>query len=159
RGLRTAVRVARFGGLPPRTRFLLRGEHARQLLRVLPGHDRGGVGAASRGVARIAYGSGVGRRGVLRRADAFVFAGVRGESSDGGGRTWLDASKAPAFRARHHGRERTGMWGSTAHLADLPGVRRNILDAALGNRTIPVHRYRRTTFRPRRELAHAGRVD
>ena len=42
RGIRSAVRLARFRRLPPRAGPVLRGQHAGQLLRVLPGDDRGG---------------------------------------------------------------------------------------------------------------------
>ena len=46
--IRAAIRLAGFGRLPARAGLLLRGQHARQLLRVLSGHDRGGVFAAAR---------------------------------------------------------------------------------------------------------------
>ena len=58
RGIRTAVRLARFRRLPPRARPLLRGQHAGQLLRLLPGDDRRGVHAPARRIAGVAQSTG-----------------------------------------------------------------------------------------------------
>src|ERR1019366_4054448 len=74
---------ARFRSLPPRPRSLLRGQHAGQLLRLLPGDDCRGAHPPARRIARIAQSSGRRRRGVLRGAGALLFARLSAQRRGG----------------------------------------------------------------------------
>src|SRR5262249_944799 len=130
-----------------------------QLLCILSGDDRGGAGASARRVAGIATGAGRGRRGIVRGTRALVLAGVSGEPVDRNVDARMVEPQAASLRPTRRYPRTTHRCGRTALLARLPGLRGNLLDAAFGNRTILVHRNRRTALRTRGKLAHAGRVD
>ena len=80
RRLRSAIRLARFRRLPSRAGTVLRGQHAGQFLRVLPGDDRRRLHPPAPRIAGLPHRADRRGRRLLRRAGALLFARLARQS-------------------------------------------------------------------------------